>query len=115
MKKQTKQQKIEHLGQSLLEESQKRNRMEQMLYTIKAELWGSNSHTHALEDILEEIKIRNKNASDVAFKRDMLVEMLREENLRYWTLIRSLTGDKTLEKEIERTGRVHDGFGNIIN
>lgn len=113
--KQTKQQKIDELEVELVETKKSVKKAENLLYTIKQEIWGTSSYNHEVEEILDEVRALSERTIKASSKRDVMVDLLREENIRYWTLIRSLTGDKTLEKEMERTGRVHDGLGNIIN
>ena len=98
MPKQTKQQLLAEL-----EEKQKEiKRLENILYSIKLELWDSASYQYKVEDIIPEIKsLANKEGIAIE-RRNTTIEILKDENYRYWMLIRSLSGDKTLEKEFER-------------
>lgn len=100
--KKTKQHIIEHLEQSLSESQESVKKMEKVIYAVKAELWGSGSYKYDFDDILVEVKKIVESGERDITHREAELELLKIENIRYWNLIRSLTGDKTLEKDLER-------------
>ncbi len=113
--KKTKQQEIEELKGQLSECREENTRNEKRLFELKSVLF-QNSFNHKFDDIypavrdLIEFRERRREETNVT------IEILREQTRRYWRLIRSLSGDQTLQKEIESRNMDHklgDVCGNI--
>lgn len=111
--KKTKQQIIDDLQSESEALKKTLKTAENLLYKIKVELWEEDSYKYNDADILREVmRINASSQSDRGYRNSEL-ELLRAENNRFWLLIRSLSGDKTLEKELEMNSEEHIRFKNF--
>ena len=99
--KKTKQQEIDELRQELSECSKEKNRYDNILSDLKNLLFEKDAYNHKFSDIYPEVVIlfRFQHSNDI--RDDVVTRQLREQNDKFWLLIRSLSGDNTLEKEMD--------------
>jgi len=108
-KKQSDKKIIKNLNSDLASKDETISILKNTIASVKRIFWGSGSYNYADTDIVGEIQelINYRKTHEGSIDRTMSI--IEEENMRLWYLIRSITGDKTLNNEVSNHVDYRDG------